>query len=101
MHTNSILQQPDIKLDELQNLPEHQKFTRAHCNDWLMNTWPSIISITADIIDYANTFQSSYKSLTGLVDKLKSGDTKAKQEFHQILTVVLLPALNEKKTKSC
>ena len=47
MNANSILQQPDIKLDELKSLPEHQKSTRAHCNDWLTNTWPSIISITA------------------------------------------------------
>ena len=38
-----------------------------------------------------------YESLTGLVDKLKSGDKKTKQEFQQILTVILVPALNEKK----
>ena len=29
MNANSILQQPDIKLDELKSLPEHQKSTNA------------------------------------------------------------------------
>ena len=60
MNANSILQQRDIKLDELKNLPEHQKSARAHCNDWLTNTWPSIISITADIIDYICQYLSKF-----------------------------------------
>ena len=100
MNANTILQQPDITLAELKNLPTHQSAARGHSNTWLKNVWPSIIDVTADIIDYANTFDSSYQSLLGLVDKLKSGDEGAKKEFIQVLNEILLPALKEKKTKA-
>ena len=102
MNSNTIMQQPDIKLDdpELKSLPEHQSAARGHCDVWLKNIWPSIISITTDIIDYANTFDSSYQSLTGLVPRLQKGDEAAKKEFLQVLDQVLLPTLKEKKANS-
>lgn len=105
MHANTVMQQPDIKLDdpdypELPSLPEHQSAARGHCDDWLKNIWPSIINLTIDVTDYTNTFNSSYQSLSNLVPRLQDGDTGAKEELMQVLNQVLLPALKKKQAKS-
>ena len=100
LNANTIQRQSDITLDKLKNLPLHQQNARAHCNTWLQDIWPKIIDTTADVIDYANTFQASYQTLSGLVEKLKKGDKEAKKQFSEVLTQILIPALEEKKTES-
>ena len=54
MNANSILQQPDIKLDELKNLPEHQKSTRAHYIIMIGSRTPglqsSVLQLTSSIM---------------------------------------------------
>ena len=90
MYANVMLKQPDITLQELPNLPQHQQIARTHAETWLSTIWPEIIAVTKDIISYAQIFSTAYKELDGLVDRLKKGDEKAKDHFKMLLTDVLL-----------
>lgn len=92
-----IEQQAIATIKEIPSLPDHQQAAKVQSKEWLDNIWPLIIQTTADIIDYANTFQSAYEQLLTLVPKLKAGD---KKDFIQVLKVVLLQNLQEKKTSS-
>ena len=91
MYANVITQQQDISIGELPNLPQHQQTARIHAENWLKNIWPGIIDTTKDIIGYAKIFDSAYEELTSLVKRLENGDDDAKEQFKQILKIVLLP----------
>ena len=92
-----IIQQEDIAtIKEIPNLPTHQKAAKTQSNKWLHDIWPLIIKTTTEIIDYANTFQASITQLNDLIPKLEKGDKKAKDDFVQVLEVILIPALKEK-----
>ncbi len=96
-----IVSQQDIStIKEIPNLPEHQSAAKKQSNDWLNDIWPLIIKTTADIIDYANTFQATYDELVKLVPQLEDGDEQAKDQFVNTLHQVLLPALQDKETVS-
>ena len=81
-----IINQGDIAtIKEIPKLPTHQQAAKTQSNDWVNNIWPLIIDTTADIIDYANTFQATYSALLDLIPDLEKGDAKAKTEFTQAL----------------
>ena len=90
MYAHVMVKQPDITIQELPNLPQHQRIARTHAKTWLNTIWPEIIAVTKDIISYAQIFSTAYKELDGLVDRLKKGDEKAKDHFKMLLTDVLL-----------
>ena len=58
-----ILQQPDLKLKALPDLPAHQKTARNHASNWNDAILPQISKTDADIIDYANRLESFYFDL--------------------------------------
>lgn len=92
-----ILLQEDIStIKEIKNLPTHQKAAKGQSTEWVNDIWPLIIQTTTEIIDYANTFQSTYEGLLTLVPKLEKGDKQAKDDFVQALQVVLIPNLQDK-----
>ena len=113
IYTQMVLKQADIKLDALPDLPKHQQLARKNAKSWNETILPGMAKTTADIIDYANMFQSFYevlvkyakdicnpKSKEQLVEGLKllHGQVQAKSDatqtvirqltdFHQELTV--------------
>lgn len=92
-----IVDQADIgTITEIPDLPAHQQAAKTQSNTWTNDIWPLIIQTTAEIIDYANTFQSSYDQLKTLVPKLEAGDAKAKSDFIEVLNIVLIPTLQDK-----
>ena len=70
----AILRQPDIKLDQLPDLPNYQKTARRNAQNWLDQVLPAIIATNADIIDYANEFASFIGSLMKLAEKIDAED---------------------------
>ena len=62
-YVQTILQQPDITLDALPELPKHQTIAREHANNWNKNILPLLSKTNADIIDYSNQFNSFYDQL--------------------------------------
>ena len=91
----AILRQPDIKLEQLPDLPNFQKTARQHAQNWLDQVLPAIITTNADIIDYANGFASFYRTLVKLAEKIDTGDKSQLKEFTQGL-VLLRNNLNRK-----
>ena len=57
-YVSMILQQADIKLDALPDLLGHQKIARDHGEYWNKTILRAMSTAIADIIDYANQFQS-------------------------------------------
>lgn len=84
----AILNQPDIKLDQLPDLPNFQKTARQHAQNWLDQVLPAIITSNADIIDYANGFASFYGTLVELAEKIDAGDKSLVKEISQGLVLL-------------
>lgn len=84
----AILRQPDIKLDQLPDLPNFQKTARRHAQNWLDQVLPAIITTNTDIIDYANGFASFIENLVKLAGKIDAGDKSHVKEFNQGLVLL-------------
>ena len=95
----AILRQPDLKLDALPQLPEHQKTAREHAQSWLDKVLPNIVKTNADIIDYANSFLSFYDKLIELAKQIDDGDKTNIKTFADGL-VILRNVLTTKETAS-
>ena len=75
-YAHVVLQQPDFNLAVLKNLSDHQKTAQDHAKNWQDNLHPSMISTNADIIDYANQFQSFYDTLRKFAGDISNPDSK-------------------------
>ncbi|XP_020614246.1 uncharacterized protein LOC110052457 [Orbicella faveolata] len=75
-YVSIILQQPDLKLNALPNLPAHQKTARDHANNWNDTILPLMSKTDADIIDYANKFDSFYFDLVKYAKDIKNPESK-------------------------
>ncbi|XP_064383991.1 uncharacterized protein LOC135332981 [Halichondria panicea] len=95
-----IIQQANIIIPEIPTLQDHQKAAKKQSQEWVDNIWPPLINTTAEIIDYANTFQATYDVLLELVPRLRAGDVDARDEFVQALKGALIPELQSKLFKA-
>jgi DNA repair exonuclease SbcCD ATPase subunit len=77
-YVGMILQQADIKLDALPDLPAHQKTARDHANSWNNTVLPEMIKTNADIIDYANEFASFYETLVKYAKDVANPESRKK-----------------------
>lgn len=75
-YVSFILQQPDLKLSALPNLPAHQTTARDHANNWNNTILPLMSKTDADIIDYANKFDSFYDDLVKYAKDIKNPASK-------------------------
>lgn len=75
-YVSIILQQPDLELDALPNLSAHQKTARDHANNWNDTILPLMSKTDADIIDYANKFDSFYNDLVTYAKDIKTPQSK-------------------------
>ena len=72
-----ILQQPDITLDALPDLPKHQTIAREHATNWNNNILPLLSKTNADIIDYSNQFDSFYEQLVAFAKDVKNPKSRS------------------------
>lgn len=75
-YVSFILQQSDLKLSALPNLPAHQTTARDHANNWNNTILPLMSKTDADIIDYANKFDSFYNDLVKYAKDIKNPASK-------------------------
>ena len=73
-----ILQQPDLKLDALPSLPDHQKTARKHSKNWNLKVLPLMAKTDADLIDFANKFDAFYDDLVKYAKELHIPQSKRK-----------------------
>ena len=71
-----ILEQPDITLDALPDLPKHQANARQHASNWNNNILPLLSKTNADIIDYSNQFTSFYEQLVKFANDIKNPESR-------------------------
>lgn len=95
-NVNAVIQQGDISVPELPNLPAYQQSAREQGQYWLNTVWPAIQGTSKDIIHYASTFQDTYQQLLDVVNK---GGADMKLQI-VALTTKLHDDLNSKKTSS-
>lgn len=84
----AILNQEDIKLDALPDLPKHQQAARQHATKWNEQVLPALIKTNADVIDFANGFAAFYDTLMKLVDGAEVGERDSVVKFNEGLTLL-------------
>ena len=80
-YVQSVIQQGDIKLAALENLPAHQSLARKHAQYWRVNVEPEIQQCVTDTIHFSRAFLGKYDILQLLIEKMKNGNQRAKDEF--------------------
>ena len=80
-YVQSVIQQGDIKLAALESLPAHQNLARKHAQYWRDNVEPEIQQCVTDTIHFSRAFLGKCDTLQLLIDQLKNGNQKAKDEF--------------------
>ena len=78
-YAQMILEQPNLELQALPELPAHQKAARDHVNMWNGTILPLMAKTDADIIDYANKFESFYEDLVKYAKNIE--DPKSKKSL--------------------
>ncbi len=96
-YVGAILKQADMKLDEMPGLPQHQATARNNAKEWTLNIQPGMITTNADIIDFANQFNSYYENLIAIADQVAT-DPDAQKEFIEGLTA-LRNSISRKQSK--
>ena len=84
----AILNQEDIKLNALPDLPKHQQVARQHARKWNEEVLPALVKTNADVIDFANGFAAFYHTLMKLVDGVDAGDKDSVTKFNEGLTLL-------------
>ncbi|MEI4623596.1 HBL/NHE enterotoxin family protein [Bacillus cereus] len=75
-----ILQQPDIKVDAMSSLANHQKFAKTNVREWIDEYNPKLIDLNQEMMRYSTRFNSYYSKLYDLAEKVNE-DEQAKGEF--------------------
>lgn len=83
----TILQQADITLKEMPDLPKHQKVARQHALLWNETVLPGLSNTNADIIGFANQFTAFYKKMVDLADKIAT-DRTARDSLLEALSLL-------------
>ena len=103
-NARQILSQPDIaEAKELADLPKLQKAAKEQARKWIDKIDPLMEQTLSDLIDYGNTVQGTYKTLSSkLIPQLENNDTaqKAHKEILQLLKQKLISPLQKKRETS-
>ena len=84
-----VLVQKDMKLTVLENLPAHQQLAKGHAKFWRDNVQPNIKETLTDTVNFSTAFLAKYDALKVLIDKMKTGDATAKEEFADVLKILM------------
>lgn len=80
-YCKSVIEQKDIKLASLENLPAHQNIARKHAHDWQESVQPKIQQCVIDTMNFSSAFLGQYDHLNSLIDQMKNGNQHGKEEF--------------------
>ncbi|PEK03751.1 enterotoxin [Bacillus wiedmannii] len=75
-----ILQQPDIKVNAMSSLTNHQKFAKANVREWIDEYNPKLIDLNQEMMRYSTRFNSYYSKLYELAGNVNE-DEQAKADF--------------------
>ncbi|EOP91864.1 non-hemolytic enterotoxin lytic component L2 [Bacillus cereus HuB4-4] len=75
-----ILQQPDIKVNAMSSLTNHQKFAKKNVEEWIDEYNPKLINLNQQMMRYSKKFNSYYSRLYELAGKVNE-DAQAKEDF--------------------
>nr|WP_227494668.1 non-hemolytic enterotoxin NHE subunit A [Bacillus mycoides] len=75
-----ILQQPDIKVNAMSSLTNHQKFAKTNVREWIDEYNPKLIDLNQEMMRYSTRFNSYYSKLYELAGKVNE-DEQAKADF--------------------
>ncbi|MBC6974781.1 HBL/NHE enterotoxin family protein [Bacillus sp. Xin] len=75
-----ILQQPDIKVDAMSSLTNHQKFAKMNVREWIDEYNPKLMDLNQEIMRYSTRFNSYYSKLYDFSGKVNE-DEQAKTAF--------------------
>ncbi|KFN03392.1 enterotoxin [Bacillus clarus] len=75
-----ILQQPDIKVNAMSSLTNHQKFAKTNVREWIDEYNPKLIDLNQEMMRYSTRFNSYYSKLYELAGKVNE-DAQAKADF--------------------
>ncbi|MBO1579567.1 HBL/NHE enterotoxin family protein [Bacillus sp. XF8] len=75
-----ILQQPDIKVEAMSSLANHQKFAKTNVREWIDEYNPKLIDLNQEMMRYSTRFNSYYSKLYDLAGKVNE-DEQTKGEF--------------------
>ncbi|PFA86214.1 HBL/NHE enterotoxin family protein [Bacillus cereus] len=75
-----ILQQPDIKVNAMSSLTNHQKFAKKNVEEWIDEYNPKLINLNQQMMRYSTRFNSYYSKLYELAGKVNE-DAQAKEDF--------------------
>ncbi|MGM2840810.1 non-hemolytic enterotoxin NHE subunit A [Bacillus cereus group sp. Bce002] len=75
-----ILQQPDIKVNVMSSLTNHQKFAKANVREWIDEYNPKLIDLNQEMMRYSTRFNSYYSKLYELAENVNENE-QAKADF--------------------
>ncbi|KMP26907.1 non-hemolytic enterotoxin NHE subunit A [Bacillus wiedmannii] len=75
-----ILQQPDIKVNAMNSLTNHQKFAKTNVREWIDEYNPKLIDLNQEMMRYSTRFNSYYSKLYELAGNINE-DEQAKADF--------------------
>ncbi|MEK3929069.1 enterotoxin [Bacillus wiedmannii] len=75
-----ILQQPDIKVNAMSSLTNHQKFAKTNVREWIDEYNPKLIDLNQEMMRYSTRFNSYYSKLYELAGNINE-DEQAKADF--------------------
>lgn len=85
-----VLQQGDVKhITALENLSDHQKLARKHAHFWEDSIEPKIQRTVTDTITFSKVFLKTCDKLQSLIDRMKKGEEKARDEFTTNINVLV------------
>ena len=80
-YCKSVIEQKDIKLAALENLPAHQNIARKHAQHWQGSVEPKIQQCVIDTMNFSSAFLGKYDHLNSLIDQMKNGNQQGKDKF--------------------
>ena len=84
-----VLQQKDVKITALENLPVHQKLARKDAQYWRDSVKLKIQQTLTDTIHFSRVFMGKCDSFQLLIDQMKKGNQKAKDEFTTTINTLI------------
>ncbi|WP_459501307.1 non-hemolytic enterotoxin subunit A [Bacillus sp. C1] len=75
-----ILQQPDIKVNTMSSLTNHQKFAKTNVREWIDEYNPMLIDLNQEMMRYSTRFNNYYSKLYELAGAINE-DGQAKEDF--------------------
>lgn len=89
-YCKSVIEQKDIKLAALENLPTHQSLARQHAQHWQESVEPKIQQCVTDTMNFSSAFLGKYDHLNSLINQMKKGNQQAKDEFNTTIRTLIV-----------